>query len=39
MAASLKQIEEQARALVTESRLEALHSTSTEIEKAWADAA
>ena len=44
MSASLKQIEEQARALVAEERaklaeslLESLHSTSGEIEKAWAE--
>ncbi len=44
MSASLKQIEEQARALdaeerakLAESLLESLHSTSAEIEKAWSE--
>lgn len=44
MSASLKQIEEQARALdaeerakLAESLLESLHSASAEIEKAWAE--
>lgn len=44
MSASLKQIEEQARALdaeerakLAESLLESLHSASAEVEKAWAE--
>ncbi len=44
MSASLKQIEEQARALAAEERaklaeslLESLHATSAEIEKSWAE--